>query len=47
MEVDGGEFAANDEVDELRWLDPGEATSQLTYQADRSLLEAVGDLAHR
>jgi 8-oxo-dGTP diphosphatase len=47
MEVAGGEFVANDEVDELRWMDVDGARSQLTYEADRSLLESLGDLTRR
>ena len=38
MEVDGGEFAVNDEVDELRWLSPDEARAVLTYERDRGLI---------
>ena len=38
MEVDGGEFEPNDEVDELRWLAPGEAIAALTYERDRDLI---------
>jgi 8-oxo-dGTP pyrophosphatase MutT (NUDIX family) len=32
-------FAPNEEVDELRWLAPGEATELLSYKADRVLVE--------
>jgi 8-oxo-dGTP diphosphatase len=35
-------FAPNDEVDELRWLTPGEARDVLSYEHDRSLVETVG-----
>ncbi len=42
MEVDGGEFAANEEVDELRWLTPREATRLLTYERDRDLVAGSG-----
>ena len=38
MEPEGGEFAPNDEVDELRWLEPEEALALLTYDRDRDLL---------
>ena len=38
MEVDGGEFEPNDEVDELRWMSPREATAALTYDRDRDLI---------
>ncbi|HEX2232054.1 MAG TPA: NUDIX hydrolase [Thermoleophilaceae bacterium] len=41
MEPLGGDFAPNDEVDELRWLSPDEARSLLTYDRDREVLEAV------
>ena len=41
MEVTGGAFAPNDEVDELRWLAPGEATALLSYPRDRALLEGL------
>jgi 8-oxo-dGTP diphosphatase len=36
LEDDG--FTANDEVDELRWLDAGAAAELLTYPRDRVLL---------
>jgi 8-oxo-dGTP diphosphatase len=32
----------NDEVDELRWLAPGEALDLLSYERDRELLRAAG-----
>ncbi|MCF6743922.1 NUDIX hydrolase [Blastococcus sp. KM273128] len=35
MRCVGGDFAANDEVDELRWLPPDEAAAQLTHDHDR------------
>jgi 8-oxo-dGTP diphosphatase len=38
MQPTGGEFTPNDEVDELRWLAPGEAHEQLTYDFDRELV---------
>jgi 8-oxo-dGTP diphosphatase len=34
-------WAANDEVDEVRWLPAGNATSLLTYEADRDLVAGV------
>ncbi len=34
-------FKANDEVDELKWLNKTEATKILSYKADRFLLEEV------
>ncbi|EHN11830.1 NUDIX hydrolase [Patulibacter medicamentivorans] len=44
MTVDGGTFAANDEVDELRWLSFDDAAALLTYEADRQLLRAAQEL---
>ncbi|MGE4425714.1 MAG: NUDIX hydrolase [Solirubrobacteraceae bacterium] len=41
----GGEFVANDEVDELRWLAPDEAKPLLTYPADRRLVDEAVALA--
>jgi 8-oxo-dGTP diphosphatase len=37
----GGEFAANDEVDELRWLDFREALALLDYEHDRKLIRSL------
>lgn len=34
-------FVPNDEVDELRWLSPGEAADLLTYEHDRRLVEGL------
>jgi 8-oxo-dGTP diphosphatase len=39
MDPVGGEFAPNDEVDELRWLTPAEAASLLTYPRDVELAQ--------
>jgi 8-oxo-dGTP diphosphatase len=36
-----GEFEPNDEVDELRWLDPADAAGRLTYDRDREVLTAL------
>jgi 8-oxo-dGTP diphosphatase len=43
MELDGepAPFAADDEVDELRWLAPEEALPLLTYAHDRALVETI------
>jgi 8-oxo-dGTP diphosphatase len=41
MEPVGGEFAPNDEVDELRWLTPAEAAALLTYPRDKELVQEV------
>lgn len=38
MQVTGGDFEANDEVDEVRWLSPKKAGRLLTYQHDVELL---------
>jgi 8-oxo-dGTP diphosphatase len=38
---DAGEFDANDEVDELRWLSPAEAAELLTYPHDAALARAL------
>ncbi len=37
MAPSGGEFRPNEEVDELRWLAPGEAAELLTYAHDADL----------
>ena len=42
MEVDSDPgFVANDEVDELRWLEPAQASALLTYERDRDVLAAA------
>jgi 8-oxo-dGTP diphosphatase len=41
MEPTGGEFAPNDEVDELRWLSPAEARDVLSYDFDRELISKL------
>lgn len=41
MEVTGGDFEANEEVDEMRWLEPAEAVQLLSYPHDRELVEGV------
>lgn len=43
MEIAGGAFAPNDEVDELRWLDPSEVDQLLTYPADAEVVRRVAD----
>jgi 8-oxo-dGTP pyrophosphatase MutT (NUDIX family) len=40
MTVDGGTFAPNDEVDEVRWLAPDAATALLSYAHDAAVVEA-------
>jgi 8-oxo-dGTP pyrophosphatase MutT (NUDIX family) len=41
MTVAGGEFAPNDEVDEVRWLGIEAARALLSYRRDRPLLDAL------
>jgi 8-oxo-dGTP diphosphatase len=41
MEPLSGEFAPNDEVDELRWVEPTEAAELLSYDRDREVLAGV------
>jgi 8-oxo-dGTP diphosphatase len=41
MEVVGGAFAPNHEVDEVRWLPAEEASALLTYDHDRGLVDEV------
>ena len=41
MEPISGAFEPNAEVDEVRWLPPGEAVELLTYPHDRELIEAT------
>jgi 8-oxo-dGTP diphosphatase len=41
MEPDDGDFVANEEVDELRWLTPAEAASLLSYPHDAALLREI------
>jgi len=38
MEVGAGEFVENDEVDEVRWLAPDDASGLLSYEHDVALL---------
>ena len=41
MSPESGEFRANDEVDELRWMTPGEALAILSYPRDREVVDAL------
>jgi len=41
MEVEGGEFVPNREVDEVRWVDLDTAARTLSYERDRALLESL------
>ena len=43
VESDPG-FEPNDEVDELRWLSPSDASELLTYEHDIDLAQEVSDL---
>ena len=36
-------FAANDEVDELRWVAPSDAVALLSYDRDRALVDAAAE----
>ncbi|SOD93059.1 NUDIX hydrolase [Blastococcus haudaquaticus] len=38
MQAVGGAFEANDEVDDLRWLTPEQATDRCTYEHDRAVI---------
>src|SRR5215467_11725514 len=44
MRSNGGEFAPNHEIDELRWVTLDEATRMATYDRDRALLREFGDI---
>ncbi|GAA2067651.1 NUDIX hydrolase [Williamsia deligens] len=39
-----GDFVENDEVDEMRWVDPAEAAALASYPADRKVLKEFGRL---
>jgi 8-oxo-dGTP diphosphatase len=41
MDACEGSFTPNDEVDEVRWLPPGEAAALLSYPHDRELLRST------
>jgi 8-oxo-dGTP diphosphatase len=41
MEVEGGEFVPNREVDEARWVDLDTASRMLTYPRDREVLTSL------
>ena len=42
-----GAFRPNDEVDELRWLSPAEATERLSYEHDKRLVLELAGNAHK
>ena len=41
MQVEGGEFVPNREVDEVRWVDLDTAARMLSYERDRALLGSL------
>jgi len=41
MDVEGGEFAPNEEVDVVRWMAPEDALAELSYERDRDVLAAL------
>ena len=41
MDYADGEFAPNDEVDEVRWLAPAEACDLLTHDTDRAVVRQL------
>jgi 8-oxo-dGTP diphosphatase len=43
MSIVGGDFAANDEVDELRWLAPNDAIALLTYDNDHEIVREAAE----
>ena len=43
MLAEGGTFRTSDEVDELRWVELGEAADLLTYERDHELLGSLAD----
>lgn len=40
MQVNGGEFAANDEVDDVEWLPAADVAQRLSYRHDIPVVEA-------
>jgi 8-oxo-dGTP pyrophosphatase MutT (NUDIX family) len=45
MVPEGGAFRSGDEVDEMRWVELGEAAELLTYERDRELLGTLEEPA--
>ena len=45
MTPESGAFRSGDEVDEMRWVDLGDAAKLLTYERDRELLVTLGEPA--
>lgn len=44
MEVLEGSFVPNEEVDELRWMEPARAQEVLSYLRDRDLIDSLEEL---
>jgi len=44
MEATGGDFAVNDEVDELRWVAAADAAALLTYPKDQALVRQATEV---
>jgi 8-oxo-dGTP diphosphatase len=44
MEPESGAFVPNREVDELRWVAPREALELLSYDRDRDVVRALGEV---
>lgn len=44
MRALGGEFALDDEVDEMRWLSGDDTLKLLTYERDQHLVRNIGDV---
>ena len=47
MRVRAGEFAPNEEVDEIRWLAPADARNLLSYAMDREVVSSFVECAAR
>ncbi len=47
MTVSKGEFAVNDEVDEIRWMSVGDAIDRLSYARDVPVLQSFKDLVKK
>ena len=44
MELTGGSIVLEHEVDDVRWVELGRATGELTYERDRELLSAYATM---
>ena len=47
MKIKSGRFRPNDEVDEVRWVEPDRARELLTWPRDVNLLESFLDRCKR